>query len=269
MTLDNIFTSSKTQKLFRFEKRSINKAMSISLFCNKHDTKVFKPIETNQINIDDYTSQLLFSYRSMCAEIRRKQVAIEYNNRVLSDRKCMKFINSDMYGFISAHISGLKIGINDLRFYKSEFEKYLTDKVDKDFIFNIFEYNFLPVCTAATFSPINENDINNNPFQEKPLNTVFINLIPINKKLMVIIGYHKDFVNKWILDFIDSWNTKDNTTQQVNVSELIANRVESWAMSMKFFNSIDKEKKDKMLEHWESNMMSHDEDLYFGVNLFS
>lgn len=115
---------------------------------------------------------------------------------------------------------------------------------------------------------MSEDFVEMEAFQLTPINSIFVNLIPQSNKLVVIMGYHKDFTNNWIINFINSWETQDEDIQQRNISELIANRLETWAMSPSYFNSIPVFKRDTMLKHWEENLFSHEEKLHFGINLF-
>ena len=55
------------------KKVGIRQAISYPLFCSEHDSTLFKPIEEKFIDFNDYNSQLLFSYRSLCSEIRKKE----------------------------------------------------------------------------------------------------------------------------------------------------------------------------------------------------
>src|SRR5436190_16641801 len=58
---------------FEFGTVGIKQALSHKVFCNKHDTEIFKPIEKDDENFDSYEAFLLFSYRAVCAEIRKKE----------------------------------------------------------------------------------------------------------------------------------------------------------------------------------------------------
>lgn len=69
----NDFFKADKEGIIDIKEIGINNAMSYPLFCNSHDTNVFAPIETEEHNLNSYRSHLLFSYRSLCAEIRKKK----------------------------------------------------------------------------------------------------------------------------------------------------------------------------------------------------
>ncbi len=59
---------------FKFHKIGINRAISWPVFCNGHDTELFKEIESQRsIDCSDYRTQLLLSYRTVCSEIRKNK----------------------------------------------------------------------------------------------------------------------------------------------------------------------------------------------------
>lgn len=70
-----------------FKMVGLNRAISLPLFCHEHDSRLFRSIEQDEIDCSDYRMQLLLSYRTVCAEIRKKEMNIEFlgrmKNRVL------------------------------------------------------------------------------------------------------------------------------------------------------------------------------------------
>lgn len=79
----DVFSWTKHTQPFELKRCGIQDAISLHLFCNHHDTEVFKPIESGVVDYDDYVNQLLLSFRSICAEIRRKEVIVERYKRYL------------------------------------------------------------------------------------------------------------------------------------------------------------------------------------------
>ena len=111
----DIFKWSKDVPPVVFKKVGLNDAISYPLFCNHHDTELFLDIEKNDPDVDDYRSQLLFSYRSVCAEMRKKEIEIDVNQRQLRSR----ILNLDSF-YLKECIRGLEIGIKDLKFYEEQ-----------------------------------------------------------------------------------------------------------------------------------------------------
>ena len=88
---------------------------------------------------------------------------------------------------------------------------------------------------------------------EKPLNTVFVNIIPQENSLIIIIGYHKNYCNKWIIDYINSWGNLDKVTLQKKLTDLIATKVESWCIASSLFDSISHKNKEEFAKYWCEN----------------
>ena len=98
----------------KIKKVGLQQAISFPLFCNKHDTELFAPIEGDLIDFEDYRSQLLFSYRGLCSEIRKKEF-----NQIRN----VAFDEGEIKDAVSA---GTDRGLKDLQYYKYLFEQELN-----------------------------------------------------------------------------------------------------------------------------------------------
>ena len=79
-------THNKNNKKDKHEIKSIglNEAFAFPGFCISHDTLLFEKIENgNTIDYYDYYTQLLFSYRALMNESRKKEIIVDYYNRIL------------------------------------------------------------------------------------------------------------------------------------------------------------------------------------------
>ena len=140
----DIFKWSKDVPPVVFKKVGLNDAISYPLFCNHHDTELFLDIEKNDPDVDDYRSQLLFSYRSVCAEMRKKEIEIDVNQRQLRSR----ILNLDSF-YLKECIRGLEIGIKDLKFYEEQLLNEISTPKNlftfELLIFHSFQYMLLPL----------------------------------------------------------------------------------------------------------------------------
>ena len=68
------------------------------------------------------------------------------------------------------------------------------------------DFDFIPISASAVYSPLNptEHTLEVLKNSENILNYLFINLIPQEDKISLIIGYHKSKSDKWILEYISS-----------------------------------------------------------------
>ena len=77
----NVYTLRYTDVLMEPQKVGVNHAISFPLFCGKHDSSLFKPIEGNRIDFDDYQTQLFFHIGAYVPKIER-------NNLILRGLDC-------------------------------------------------------------------------------------------------------------------------------------------------------------------------------------
>jgi hypothetical protein len=70
---EDVFKWEKTEFPLAFNKIGLKNSMAHPLFCDQHDTHIFYNIEKAQIDFYVYQSQLLFTFRAVCGEIRKKQ----------------------------------------------------------------------------------------------------------------------------------------------------------------------------------------------------
>ena len=120
---------------FEFKTVGITKALSHKVFCNRHDTSIFKPIEDDNKDYKSYTAFILFSYRAVCAEIRKKMVNIELHTRVIKANTLTGKIDMEQIKLI---IKGNKTGITDLNEMKLMLENEINIKKKQLFLFCLF-----------------------------------------------------------------------------------------------------------------------------------
>jgi|GEM_PF-946420 len=254
-----------------FRSLGIQQAISEYLFCNKHDTEIFKRIEAKEIDFSTYSSQLLFSYRSLCSELRKKMKNIEMytrlrNSNTLNNRS-EQFISQE---YLDLEIKGHNLGVKDISTLKLEMENEFLRDTAQNFIFKTFRLPLIKVCVSAVFSPIHpgSDSIKKAYTQEQPLNTVFINVIPQADSLYIIAGYHKNCFDKWISDYIDSWDTTNIIDLQNNLTNLLTTKVETWSISPALFGQISSEGKKNLKAYWDNNLENFSSNQKVNFNLF-
>jgi hypothetical protein len=265
---NSIFKSEK-ENILLMGKVGVKDALSIPLFCSFHDNSLFKEIETYNVDFYQYKTAMLFSYRALCAELRRKEKLIEAEKRKLNSQIIKRESGFLRYFFeknISKNlINSFELGIKDIRYFKEEFDKYFLDDTLRDFHFSVYEYEFLKVCTSAIFSKI---PFFTNPFQKDPFPTIFINIIPQNNKLFIIMGHNKKNKNKLMDDFYNAWKTNDVKKQQVNLTNLFATEISTWGIACSTFDKIPEFKKKLFEKYWDKNFINITGNQSLGFNLF-
>lgn len=222
----------------KIRKVGLKQAISYPLFCNKHDTEIFAPIEGAKIDFDDYRSQLLFSYRAVCSEIRKK------------DFVNMRYGVWDEGAIKESHAIGTDKGRNDMLYYKYLFEREL-EKPKGKFSFIHLTYPFMPIyaCGSVSFEPIDYKSERSiaDAAKKKVWDGFFISIVPQSETIEIIIGYHNNHVNKDLLKYIDSWEDLSEEQLQVKLSDLFTARLETWGMAPSLYEKISEDKRNRYM----------------------
>lgn len=235
-----------------FKKVGLQQAISYPLFCSKHDSELFTPIEGETIDFGDYISQLLFSYRGICSEIRKKEF-VQLRSEAWDD--------NDVKG---SSLKGTENGLCDLKYYKFLFEKEFKNP-NRKFSFRHFTYPFIPVYASgsSSYEPVNyENMLSvEKALKKKTWDAFFVNVIPQKNTLEIIIGYNNNHANSDLRHYVDSWQGLSLEQLQVKLTDLFVARLEMWGMSPSLYKSLSEEKKKLFLD----NLRNVHSNLYYDI----
>lgn len=237
-----------------FRQVGINQAISLSVFCDKHDTELFKKIEQGNLDLGDYETQLLLSYRVVCAEIVKKEQNIEITKRI--QRANTLNFPAEM---LNTELKGYQLGLRDLNEYRKLIESELNAPTSK-FHFRRYSYSKIAVAASATFSY--EVDAGTSrgiekSFEGKVWDTGFIHVIPTGTSLEIVVGYHEDHTNDYLVRYIDSWANLDDVALKMQLTDLFAARIEGWVMSPSLFKSLSNGAKDKFMRYFSDNAANY------------
>lgn len=228
--IKDVYRRINDDKIIEIKKVGIRQAISYPLFCSEHDSIIFRPIEGKSIIFDEYHSQLLFSYRSLCSEVRKKELNIERFDRVLPE-------GEDKFDLLL----GTKLGLCDLMYYKELFEKEFV-KPQNNFTFLHLTYPFIPVFASgvSTYFQLNGTFVDfTEGIQEDQISDIFfINLIPLRNSTEIIIGYNNGHTNDNLLKFIQSWKNLSMSQLFNKIIDLFNISLESWGMSPSFYGRL-------------------------------
>lgn len=174
-----------------------------------------------------------------------------------------KVINSNHFGdnFYFLEISQLQIeantmGIQDLNWYKNNMELEINNSFETtDYVFEKIDYDFIPISASAVYSPINPEQHTYDVLidKEKVLNYIFINLIPQEDKLSLIIGYHKLKTNNWIEEYIASWKNLSEIDFKNKLTDLFTTKIETWAISPNYWKKLQAKNITAFKKYWNEN----------------
>ncbi|QHT71119.1 hypothetical protein GXP67_32925 [Rhodocytophaga rosea] len=225
-----------------FKKKGINEAYTFKGFCgsddHNHDSELFKNIEQNSINLNDYYSQLLFSYRSLVYKLREreitKEIALEwYMNPELSIRMD-RAMGRNWYTVESANI---EMSIKDALVAKETVENEIHQNSTGQGYFQ-FHKRVIPrieICCSQCFNYelANETTIAQVMGYES-LTIIFFNIIPYQDQTVLLIGYPKDKASI-CGKYFDSMLTMSEKDLKKRISDLLLLFGDDWLCSPRIY----------------------------------
>jgi hypothetical protein len=260
----------RTRGALKIDKTGINEALALPLFCKEHDNYVFEYIETCEEIVEDYMTALLFSYRSLCAEIRKKIYNHFFTLRLYNYEPLQEYLDERAkdYLFRCSEIDETAI-LNDLDpikdYLEGEILKLYTGK-EFGYGLNIHyqRYNRIDVCVSTLMSYF----INNDQSTFDIPGCLFINILPFKDYTLKITCIHDLFSNNEVETEFDIWNNLNQDEFNKKVTMTILKNAETWAMSPTFYYRLPIEKKKMIIDEWNKTIDPRIESGKFEANLF-
>jgi len=254
-------------ELFYFKKSGIQITYTFKGFCQEHDSKVFKPIENDEIDFDNYNNQLLFAYRTILNEKRKKEVLIDWNNYQINDTELSRYLDIEIARGLNVQN---KLAIKDLEYYEKIIINDLNSN-NENFNFRIRSTKMLDICLASHFTyettRQRQEKINKTGDDYDILTDIFISYFPLEDENVLIMGYLKsmeDICGKYVNEFFEV--NEDILLKKI--SSLLLTRCEEWACSELFYNEYIKSREKTIIEIFHKAVKSIDEDKEIDFNLF-
>ena len=253
---------------FELSRIGINDVYTFPGFCKDHDSSIFKPIEKNKFDIESDESINLFSYRALCQEIRRKEIALDIAKKMIETN-----YNIALIVYMTDYKTGLINGLKNLYFFKKELENDLENPKGK-FIHRICEIPKTEICISAPLNIYDENNElskthdNNGKVLNNPFVTSFVNLFPYQDKSYLMITLSKDFPCYWTENLFNEFRNLKHQKHLKLISDLITTRFEFWCISPKLKNTLSKNKITEMIDIWSDEVLNFDSIIETEFNVF-
>lgn len=259
----DIFSWAKDEPPVEFKKCGLEKTVSLPIFCNYHDTELFKSIESGEVDYSNYHNQLLLSYRSICAEIRRKEMAVEKYNRYLKSH-ILRAYRCGYFSILPDAIKGNEVGLKDLVFYKDAIEKELIIPHGTFY----FVHHTYPIKGIYASSHFSIGDLEETANLNDVMPDCIGHAIPNGDNTELIFGYHKDYVNKNVHDFVYSWDglNKEQLGEKLTGWFTL---IESWGLSPSLYEKLESKDLERYFELLEISYRNVNQNPNVGFNLFS
>lgn len=160
------------------QKVGITNALQYQLFCSEHDTKLFKKIENQNSIPESKLDCILIAFRAACAVRHQEECRLHIYEK---QREIWEQISS-MENNSLAFIRRMNVVVNNLW--------DAINGIGEEY--NLFRMISMPrISIAASDCMIDEDDFEEHILDEEytePLNSLFINLVPIEDKLLLLLG---------------------------------------------------------------------------------
>lgn len=256
---------------FYFKLEGISNTLTFPGFCNKHDTEIFKSIEGSNVNYFDYKTQLLFAYRAVTNERRKKEIIIDFYNRILGANTLRAALNQKYFTHIEQSKEQELLGIQDELYFENLLLNDILENSDSEnFSFITHELPRVDLCASGVFTYETTLEINQLYEQGKiqePLSEIYFNLLPVDEKTYLIIGCANERKTKcW--DYIKEFIKVTPQESLKRISDLLLLQLENWLCSPSFYkhNILDRQKKIVSLTHMAIRNLDERRELDF--NLF-
>ncbi|MES2515344.1 MAG: hypothetical protein V4580_14420 [Bacteroidota bacterium] len=224
-------------------------------FCNSCDSKLFKPIEQKTYDFYDYKNQLLHAYRGFLSEHYKQEYNLKHYKLIFGDKKISKQTKNNWQH------TNLKFQISVCfgKYFKQLFEKDINKKKlwflskANNFEFITLKLPRIEICTSTVFAYPYEANVSKdlkekieNGLPIKPQGAIIsISLVPHGQYTYCILGQPlESYINKLQFNEISKFTTEESLNL---VNGILIKNIETWCMSLAFYDDLRKTGKDKKL----------------------
>lgn len=257
----------KTPPLFMFKLVGIQQAISLKIFCSEHDNSLFYDIERGNVDFGNYRVQLLFSYRTLCAEIRKKEINKEVNRRM---RGSNELYNDRFHKILEIQDEGYNLSLRDLNIYRQELASELSSP-SQLFVFNHYSYPPIGIYASASFSYDETASTSLGVIKSKNgvvWDSCFIHILPLEHSTEIIVGYSKNHTNTQLQNYAQSWSNLEGYALGCKLTDLFAGHIENWGLSPSLYQKISAANKNRYCNYMKVHAADYQIMQNVGFNLF-
>jgi hypothetical protein len=132
----------------KFKLTGRHDAFTFPGYCQNHDNNLFRPIESNKIDVTNQNNNLLFTFRAIFNEFRKKEMSNEGFCNALKSQSLDGFIDKTK---LAAYVKDNFLEERDLKYY---LETAHQDHINStsSFAFQSIRFRKTPICISAAIS---------------------------------------------------------------------------------------------------------------------
>lgn len=252
-------------EFYHFKRNGLKQVMTFNGFCEEHDTAIFKDIENDEIDFTSYRTHILFTYRTLCNELFRKEVNMSFYTCLVN--KLQDKYNNERFHL---HCKGERLGIQDMKVI----EKRLWEDIDKGTESYKFRIKYLPkvnLVISSSFNYVTSNESSSYFMRTgkhpDSLGELYINLVPYGENTILLMGYNKS-EEKMVKDWFDKFFDCADEQTFTRITNLILFQCETWSCNDTFHQQQIKGIEDAFYTAIKFSMKNGDERKFFKLNIF-
>ena len=245
----------------KYEPISVHKASVFVGLCNKHDTEMFRPIDVEDLDMENKEHVFLLTYRSVLKELSSSISAAVMNQSMFQSKVELGEASGDGFSLD---------GLMPVLFFERAYDFYQYKKLfDADYIAKCYDniyWRYLvfdnqpTFATSTVFTPV-EMAVNTDEPER-----LCVNAFPYKNKMYVLFSCRKE--DKMCLDnYVEEIFRSNEAYQKYLISKLVLRNCENTVIAPKYFEQWSDKKKESIIDYFKRTMNS---DLmgYEDVNLY-
>ena len=234
----------------KYESISMHKASVFIGLCNKHDTELFRPIDTEDLDMDNKEHIFLLTYRSVLKELSSSLSAATMNQSMFQSKVELGETTGDSFTLD---------GLLPVLFFERAYIFYQYKKLfDEDYLSKnydniVWKYiildNVPTFATSTVFTPVEMATNEDEPER------LCVNVFPYKDKMHVVFSCRKED-EKSLNHYIEEVFSATGEYQKYLISKIVLRNCENTVFSPNYFAQWSEEKKETILEYFKNTYNS-------------
>ncbi|MDZ7859762.1 MAG: hypothetical protein U5O15_03695 [Candidatus Krumholzibacteriota bacterium] len=226
-----------------WEREGINKATTFKGLCNKHDTEIFREIDSNPINLENPYHLFLLAYRSVLREMTVLIDGALRNLQGFRKKVSLGLLDDEEPSFEEARMNGLFVNAEEFYEIKRLFDNiYLSEELSKIKHKTIIIENIRPAIAISSIFTYAETKV-----KSEDTERIILNVYPENNSLIVVFSYRntdEEYIEARISNVIES----KGMNQLYQLSKMVLRNCYNFIVSPILYRSWDEDRKNIMLD---------------------
>ena len=235
---------------FIFKPISRHKATTFTGLCQTHDTKLFKAIDQGSIEIKNIEQYFLFAYRAVLKELHSNlSTAYQYQSTYIEIENPTENQKEPQ----AAGIAAITHLVNSMETYEYKSRYDLIH--EKQQFKNLKHYSFILENQIPTIAVSSLYSVDNMTNSEGETLRIVINILPTSKNKTIVIFSWLPHESKSAKIHLNNIIESAGELRKYEISKLILRYCENFVISPSYFEAWSDEKKEKVIEYFERNLV--------------